>query len=54
MRERAEVEKEYARGLRRLSNKYGASEEQLEESREREERGMEKAFRFSIYFIFVW
>ena len=39
IRERGEVEKEYARSLRRLSTKYGSKEG------DREERGTEKAFR---------
>ena len=51
IRERGEVEKEYARGLRRLSNKYGHNQGDKEgkEGKERkevqEERGTERAFR---------
>ena len=45
IRERGEVEKEYARGLRRLSNKYGHSQGEKEEKEVQEERGTERAFR---------
>ena len=45
IRERGEVEREYARGLRRLSNKYGHSQGDKEVKEEKEERGTERAFR---------
>ena len=41
IRERGEVEKEYAKSLRRLSAKYGSQEVE-----KRDGRGTEKAFRF--------
>ena len=48
IRERGEVEKEYAKSLRRLSAKYGGQEVET-----REERGTEKAFRLDNVFGIV-
>ena len=51
IRERGELERDYARGLRRLSSKYGRSQgdregkEGKELREEQEERGTERAFR---------
>ena len=54
IRERGELERDYARGLRRLSSKYGRSQgdkegkeskEGKEVREEQEERGTERAFR---------
>ena len=57
IRERGELERDYARGLRRLSSKYGRSQgdkegkegkeakEAKELREEQDERGTERAFR---------